>query len=98
MTMRMAFAAGLMICVPWLTSAQQAGCKVTLSQYNQLRNGMSVEEAVRILGCKGKDPVFSQLEPHVYERYRWDGNAPRSMMTATFRGEKLIEKSQSGLQ
>jgi len=97
MMVRMALAAGLTVFLPWLTHAQQADCKVSLSQYNQLQPGMSHEEVVRILGCKGKNPVFS-LPPNLFERYNWDGNAPDAIMGVTFQNGKLTEKFQSGLR
>ena len=98
MTTRIALAAGLMVLLPLLAHAQQAGCKVTLSQYNELKPGISYEQAVAVLGCAGKNPVFSQLEPHTYEKYSWDGNSPDSGVTITFRSGKLTEKWQSGLR
>jgi hypothetical protein len=87
-----------MVLSPLLAHAQQAGCKVTLSQYNQIQPGISYAQAVAVLGCEGKNPVFSQLEPHTYEQYGWDGGAPDSSMRLTFRSGKLTEKWQSGLR
>jgi hypothetical protein len=84
--------------MPLLARAQEGGCKVTLGQYNQLRPGMPYQQVVGILGCEGKSPVFSQLEPHTYARYSWDGRASGASMTATFRDRQLTEKSQSGLE
>ena len=87
-----------MVLWPLLAHAQQAGCKVTLSQYNQLQPGISYEQAVAVLGCEGKNPVFSQLAPHTYASYGWDGGAPDSSVRLTFRSGKLTEKAQSGLR
>lgn len=98
MKTRVAFAAVLVILPSLHAQAQQAGCKVTLSQYNQIRFGMSYEQAVGILGCDGKNPVFSQLEPHTYKKYSWDGSSPDSSVTLTFRSGELTEKWQSGLR
>jgi hypothetical protein len=98
MMTRIVLAAGLVVLSPSLAQAQQASCKVTLSQYNEIRSGMSYEQAVGILGCEGKNPVFSQLEPHTYKKYSWDGSAPGSSMALTFRSRELTEKWQSGLR
>jgi len=98
MTTRIALVAGLMVLSPLLAHAQQAGCKATLSQYNQIRPGMSYQQAVGILGCEGKNPVFSQLAPHTYAKYSWDGSSADSGMTLTFRNGELTEKWQSGLR
>ena len=98
MMTRAALVAGLMVLMPSLAHAQQAGCKVTLSQYNQLRAGMSYQQAVAILGCEGKNPVFSQLEPHTYAQYSWDGSSSDASITVRFRSDKLTEKFQSGLR
>lgn len=69
MTTRAVLAVGFMVSMLSLAQAQQADCKVTLGQYNQLRSGMSYQQVVGILGCEGKMPVFSQLAPHTYARY-----------------------------
>ena len=98
MMTRLILAAGLMVLSPLFAQAQQPGCKVTLSQFNQIRPGMSYQQAVGILGCEGKNPVFSQLPPHTYARYSWDGGAPDSGMTLTFRSGELTDKWQSGLR
>jgi hypothetical protein len=98
MKTHLALAAGLLVLTPVLAQSQQAGCKVTLSQYNQLRTGMSYHQVIGILGCEGGAPVYSQLAPHTYARYSWDGRASGASMSATFRDERLTEKSQSGLQ
>lgn len=98
MTTRIVLAAGLMVLSPLLAHAQQAGCKVTLSQYNQIRPGMTYQQAVGILGCEGKNPVFSQLAPHTYAQYSWEGSSPDSGMTLTFRSGELTQKGHSGLR
>ncbi len=98
MMARMALAAGLMASSALLAQAQQAGCKVTLSQYNRIQQGMSYEQAVATLGCEGKNPVFSQLAPHTYAKYSWDGSSPGSNVTLMFQSGKLTEKWQSGLR
>lgn len=98
MVIRSVLAAGLMVLSLSLAQAQQPGCKVTLSQFNQIRPGMSYQQAVGILGCEGKNPVFSQLAPHTYAKYSWDGSAADAGMTLTFRSGELTEKWQSGLR
>ena len=64
---------------------------LTYENYMKLRNGMSLAEAIVILGFDYKQTSGAS----VFEQYLWEDGW--KMIVATFQDGKLISKSQSGL-
>ena len=69
---------------------------VTRSEYSQLREGMTYEEAVRIIGVRGDELSRSDLAGITTVMYSWV-NDNGSNMNAMFQNNKLVTKAQFGL-
>lgn len=77
---------------------------ITKSKYDGIREGMSYEEVVKILGVRGNEVSSSYMEgiPGVMESvttkmYEWQ-NRDGSNMNAMFQNNKLVSKAQYGLR
>ncbi len=71
--------------------------EISTAKYNQLKNGMSYDEAVRILGAEGSEVSSSEIGKYKNATYKWDG-ANYSFIILTFQNDKLLFKSQSNLK
>lgn len=91
-----------------LTSKIQSGLKsgnsettssadLTLAKYNQIQNGMSYEEAVKIIGSEGTQTSSSNFGQIKVASYKWEGDKYAKIF-ATFRDNKLASKSQSNVK
>lgn len=73
--------------------------KITLSQYNQIENGMTYEEVKQIIGSDGE--LFSEVGEKGTEYYTaiyvWDGTEIGSSASFSFQNNKLEIKTQIGL-
>jgi hypothetical protein len=69
---------------------------VTLDKYERLRDGMSYEEAVEILGEGGLEESRTAEGTVTMVVYTWS-NKDGSRLTATFQNGKLVDKQQSDL-
>lgn len=81
--------------------ADQTGAPMTLQQYNQIEYGMSYQQVREIIG---KDGVLTaelgekDTESHTLT-YTWQGNDEASSMAElTFINDKLVTRTQVGLQ
>lgn len=74
------------------------GPVVTLTQFNQLRDGMSYKEAVAILGSEGVEQSSSNVAGIKTVMYAWNGNTFGANMNAMFQDDKLVQKAQFGLE
>ncbi|MSO62041.1 MAG: DUF3862 domain-containing protein [Acidobacteria bacterium] len=74
------------------------GGGVTLSQYSQLGDGMSYQDAVRVLGGPGTEISRSDLAGTVTVMYQWDGAGMVANMNAMFQNDRLVTKAQFGLR
>lgn len=70
---------------------------VTLAKYNQVQNGMSYEDVVKIIGSEGTQTSGSSIGSIKTAAYKWQGEK-YAMLFATFRDNKLSSKSQSNLK
>ncbi len=70
---------------------------ISMDKYNQIKNDMSYEEVVKIIGSEGEQSNSSKIGSSEVSSYRWKG-ASYSNIFATFRDNKLKSKSQSGLK
>jgi len=84
---------------PEQTNRQSSsGAGVTLSNYTQLKKGMSYAEVVKILGKEGTNTGAKHSLPGTkVAQYLWNGEDGGSM-TALFQNNRLISKAQSGLK
>lgn len=89
-----------------LSSKIQTGLKIenptaradlTLDKYNRIENGMTYEEAVKIIGSEGIQTGSSIEGKEKITSYKWEGEE-REKIFATFRNEKLSSKSQMNLK
>lgn len=71
---------------------------VTMAQYNQLSDGMSYEQAVKILGSKGQEMSRNNLAGITTVMYMWEGRSAGANMNAMFQNGKLVQKAQFGLR
>ena len=77
---------------------RQSSAGVTLSNYTQLKKGMSYAEVVKILGKEGTNTGAKHSLPGTkVVQYLWNGEDGGSM-TALFQNNRLISKAQSGLK
>ena len=75
------------------------GRDVTLAQYQQLREGMTYEEVVRIMGPPREEMASSNVAGMRTTTYVWTGSGPRGAnMNVVFENGRLFMKAQFGLQ
>ncbi|HXG73164.1 MAG TPA: hypothetical protein VNJ04_21440 [Gemmatimonadaceae bacterium] len=70
---------------------------VTAAEYGSLQDGMSYEEAVRIIGTAGTEASRSNVVGITTLLYSWQ-NPDGSNMNAMFQNDKLVTKAQYGLR
>ena len=68
---------------------------LTMDKYNQLKDGMSYEEVVKILGGEGAKTPGSEDAKGI--TYKWDGEDYSSVF-ATFQNNKMTYKTNVGLK
>ncbi len=76
---------------------KDGGADITMDKYNQIKNGMSYEEIVKIIGSEGEQSSNSKIGNVEISSYRWKG-PNYSNIFATFKDNKLTSKSQNGLK
>ena len=72
--------------------------KVTLEQYNQIKDGMTYEEVVEIFGGKESTSSESEIAGIKSEIKTWNGNGTFSVATIGFTDGEVSSKSQTGLE
>lgn len=72
--------------------------KVTLEQYNQIKDGMTYEEVVEIFGGKESTSSKSEIAGIKSEIKTWNGNGTFSVATIGFTDGEVSSKSQTGLE
>jgi hypothetical protein len=77
--------------------SKDGDAEISMDKYNQLKNDMSYEEAVKVIGSAGEQSNNSKIGNTEISSYRWKG-ANYSNIFATFKDNKLTSKSQSGLK
>lgn len=70
---------------------------LTLAKYNQINNGMSYEEAVKIIGSEGTETSNSTIGQMKIASYKWEGEKSAKIFS-TFKDNKLSSKSQINLK
>jgi hypothetical protein len=73
--------------------------QVTLSQYNQLKEGMSYSDVVKTLGREGKLAHQNQTTRDTFKSYGWKFEGARfTYIDITFKNDQLLSKIQYGLE
>lgn len=72
--------------------------KVTLEQYNQVKDGMTYDEVVAIFGGKESTSSESEVAEIKSEIKTWNGNGTFSVATIGFTNGEVSSKSQTGLE
>lgn len=78
----------------------EAATGVNMTNFSKLRNGMSYQEAVKILGKEGEVLSESEIGGIKTVMYKWDADEGSwgANMNAMFQNGKLMSKSQFGLK
>lgn len=78
-------------------SSSSSSANLTMAKYNELKNGITYEEAVKIIGSEGTQSSSSSVGNIKIASYKWEGDK-YARIFATFRDNKLTSKSQSNLK
>ncbi len=70
---------------------------ITMAKYNQVKNGISYDDAVKILGGEGNEISNSEIGKYKTATYKWDGEN-YSYIILTFQNDKLMFKAQGNLK
>ncbi len=79
------------------TLSKDGDANLSMDKYNQIKNGMSYEEVVKIIGSQGEQLSNSKAGSMEITSYNWKG-ANYSRIFATFSNNKLTSKSQASLK
>jgi len=71
---------------------------ITIEEYNQIKDGMSVDEVVEIVGGDGTIQSSSEMVGIKTEIYIWYGDKPGSDALITFSDGKVFSKAQVNLE
>ncbi len=82
---------------PSATFSSDEPAVVTLAEYEQLREGMTYEETVAVIGARGEELSRSEVSGYSTVMYTWS-NAGGSNMNAMFQNGQLVSKAQLGLR
>ncbi|MBD8520553.1 DUF3862 domain-containing protein [Lysinibacillus fusiformis] len=74
--------------------------KLTEEKFKQIKDGMTYEEVVKIVGAEGNimSETGSAGEPHHTVMYEFETDGVMSSSTMMFQGGKLINKAQFGVE
>lgn len=71
---------------------------VTMDQFVRIKEGMTYNEVVAILGSDGELTSSNELAGYKTVLYTWAGASFASNMNAMFQNDKMISKAQFGLK
>ena len=76
--------------------------KISLDEFNQIKNGMTYDEVVSIIGSKGELLSESDLgigSEYVTTMWRWEGKGSiGANANVMFQDGKVVNKAQFGLE
>jgi hypothetical protein len=78
-------------------TARSSRVGVSMAQFSSLKTGMTLEEAIAILGGPGEELSSNDIAGIQTVMYMWKG-AGVANMNAMFQNGKLIQKAQFGLK
>ncbi len=70
---------------------------LAMAQYNQIKNGMTYQEAVNAIGSEGTEVSSSEVGKYKTATYKWEGEN-YSYIILTFQNDKLMFKTQANLK
>jgi hypothetical protein len=70
---------------------------ISLDKFNQVQNGMTITQVQRLIGHEGK-LLGSSTVANVVGKVYWWQNPQGSNALVEFRNDKVVSKSQAGLQ
>jgi hypothetical protein len=70
---------------------------ISVVKYDRLKNGMTLKEAIEIMGDDGEEMQASEAGKFKIVTYKWSGE-DYSYIIATFMNDKLQSKSKGGLK
>lgn len=71
----------------------------SMSEFNQIQDGMSYSDVVKIIGSQGEMMSSNSIGGYKTVMYKWDGSGSfGANMNAMFQNDKLISKAQFGLK
>ena len=76
----------------------RADCAISLTQFNQVAQGMSYAAVVRLVGCEGTETSRIELANDVFANFSWEYTGAGGMMTASFHNDRLTSKTHFGLK
>lgn len=79
------------------TAASDAGPALTMDGYNRVKNGMTFDQVVAIVGKPSQELSRNEMAGTETVMYQWDGSIGANM-NAMFQDGKLVQKAQFGLR
>lgn len=79
-------------------SMYEEGNQITLSQYQQIKEGMTYQEVTDIVGSKGTLTSDSSVDGEKIEMYTWVGKDSYAVAEICFQNGKVISMTQFGLK
>jgi hypothetical protein len=73
-------------------------CVVNMEKFVSLREGESLYQVERDIGCPGEQISSSRFGKNETVRMSWKGNQAFSVMTATFRNDVMVGRTQFRLK
>lgn len=70
---------------------------VTMANFSKLSTGMTYEQVVEILGEHGEEISSNEIAGIRTVMYMWEGGSMGANMNAMFQNDKMMQKSQFGL-
>ena len=77
-------------------SSTKAG-NLTLEKYNRIKNGMTYQEVVEILGSEGVEQMRSGSGKYEVASYKWEGEN-YAFISIVLMGDKVNSKTQYGMK
>lgn len=78
------------------TQKEETG--VTMEKFTSIKEGMTYEEVVKILGSEGEVTSSNEIAGIKTVMYQWKGTTLGANMNATFQDGKMMSKAQFGLK
>lgn len=73
-------------------------CYITLEEFNKIENGMTYDQVKNIVGCEGTVNSDTEVENFKMTVYSWYGKDRISNAIVDIENNKLVNKTQIGLQ
>ena len=80
------------------TEPKEEKCYITLEEFNKIQNGMTYDQVKEIVGCEGTINSESEVMGSKMTIYSWYGKDGISNANVNIQDNKLINKTQIGLE